>query len=139
MSRTIAIVEDDSDQRENYSDALESQGYVVQTYANKAQALEGFSSSLPDLAILDIMLEDEIDGGFDLCRELRQMSPQMPIIFLTALSELADKMKGFDVGGSDYVTKPFDGPELLGRVETNISLYQTRKELARVRQELKGQ
>ena len=62
MSRTIAIVEDDSDQRENYADALESQGYVVQTYANKAQALEGFSSSLPDLAILDIMLEDEIEG-----------------------------------------------------------------------------
>ena len=105
MSRIIAIVEDDSDQRENYSDALESQGYVVQTYANKAQALEGFGSSLPDLAILDIMLEDEIDGGFDLCRELRQMSPQMPIIFLTARDSDIDRVSGLRLDAWDYITK----------------------------------
>ena len=116
MSRTIAIVEDDSDQRENYSDALESQGYVVQTYANKAQALEGFNSSLPDLAILDIMLEDEIDGGFDLCRELRQMSPQMPIIFLTARDSDLDTISGLRLGADDYLSKTVSLPHLMARV-----------------------
>lgn len=106
MSRTIAIVEDDADQRENYSDALINQGYAVQTFGNKHQALEGFHRSLPDLAILDIMLEDEIDGGFDLCRELRQLSPQLPIIFLTARDTDIDRVSGLRLDAWDYITKP---------------------------------
>ena len=74
MSRKIAIVEDDPDQRENYADAMKMHGFEVTTYSNRPSALSGFKESLPDLAILDIMLEDEPDGGFDLCRELRSMS-----------------------------------------------------------------
>ena len=70
MSRSIAIVEDDPDQRENYADALTRHGFEVKTYSSRLEALEGFKSGLPDLAILDIMLGDEPDGGFDLCREL---------------------------------------------------------------------
>ena len=76
MSRTIAIVEDDADQRENYSDALLSQGYKVQTYGNKSEALEGFTKSLPDLAILDIMLENEIDGGIRYLSGVKTQKPQ---------------------------------------------------------------
>ena len=106
MSRTIAIVEDDDDQRENYSDALINHGYNVQTYGNKQQALEGFDHCLPDLAILDIMLEDEADGGFDLCRELRQCSPQLPIIFLTARDSDIDRVSGLRLDAWDYITKP---------------------------------
>ena len=118
MSRSIAIVEDDADQRENYSDALIGQGYVVQTYANKHEALSGFNKSLPDLAILDIMLEDEIDGGFDLCRELRRKSPKMPIIFLTARDSDIDRVSGLRLDAWDYITKPVNLQFLAVRVSS---------------------
>ncbi|MFT5261008.1 MAG: two-component system OmpR family response regulator [Saprospiraceae bacterium] len=106
MPRTIAIVEDDANQRENYADALKAQGYEVVVYANKPDALAGFSRSLPDLAILDIMLEDEMDGGFDICRDLRQRSPQLPIIFLTARNSDIDRVSGLRLDAWDYITKP---------------------------------
>ncbi len=106
MSRSIAIVEDDVDQRENYADALKAQGYEVTVYANKPEALAGFKQQLPDLAILDIMLEDEMDGGFDICRELRQLSPQLPIIFLTARNSDIDRVSGLRLDAWDYITKP---------------------------------
>ena len=118
MSRTIAIVEDDADQRENYSDALQSQGYSVQTFANKHDALAGFQKSLPDLAILDIMLEEEIDGGFDICRELRHMSPKMPIIFLTARDSDIDRVSGLRLDAWDYITKPVNLQFLAVRVSS---------------------
>lgn len=108
MSHTIAIVEDDPNQRENYADALKAQGHEVVIYSNKPTALEGFKRSLPDLAILDIMLEDEMDGGFDLCRELRHMSPQLPIIFLTARDSDIDRVSGLRLDAWDYITKPVD-------------------------------
>lgn len=106
MSHTIAIVEDDPHQRENYADALKAQGYGVVVYPNKPTALAGFNQSLPDLAILDIMLEDEMDGGFDICRELRHMSPQLPIIFLTARDSDIDRVSGLRLDAWDYITKP---------------------------------
>lgn len=118
MSRTIAIVEDDDDQRENYADALNGQGYTVQIYANKNEALAGFQKSLPDLAILDIMLEDEIDGGFDLCRELRQKSPKMPIIFLTARDSDIDRVSGLRLDAWDYITKPVNLQFLAVRISS---------------------
>ncbi len=118
MSRNIAIVEDDADQRENYSDALTSQGYAVQTYANKSEALLGFNKSLPDLAILDIMLEDEMDGGFDICRELRHKSPNMPIIFLTARDSDIDRVSGLRLDAWDYITKPVNLQFLAVRVSS---------------------
>jgi two-component system OmpR family response regulator len=118
MSRNIAIVEDDADQRENYSDALIGQGYSVQAYANKSEALRGFQKSLPDLAILDIMLEDEIDGGFDLCRELRRKSPKMPIIFLTARDSDIDRVSGLRLDAWDYITKPVNLQFLAVRVSS---------------------
>ena len=98
MSRTIAIVEDDKDQRDNYADALQAQGYHVETYGNRPQASAAFRQSLPDLAILDIMLEDEMDGGFDLCRELRTLSSNLPIIFLTARDSDIDRVSGLATG-----------------------------------------
>ena len=118
MSRTIAIVEDDRDQRDNYADALRNQGYSVQVYANKQEALTGFKNALPDLAILDIMLEDEIDGGFDLCRALRQQSPHMPIIFLTARDSDIDRVSGLRLDAWDYITKPVNLQFLAVRVSS---------------------
>src|SRR5690606_5413984 len=84
MSRRIAIVEDEAAIRENYADVLRKQGYEVQTFSNRRKAMEAFEIRLPDLAIIDIGLEDEIDGGFTLCQALRSVSDTLPIIFLTA-------------------------------------------------------
>lgn len=125
MSRTIAIVEDDADQRENYADALSGQGYQVQTLGSKEQALRAFQRKLPDLAILDIMLEDEIDGGFDLCRELRHMSPRLPIIFLTARDSDIDRVSGLRLDAWDYITKPVNLQFLAVRVASLFRIAST--------------
>ncbi|MGD8832781.1 MAG: response regulator, partial [Pseudomonadales bacterium] len=70
MAKRIAIVEDDPDQRANYTDAITKKGYQVDAYGSRNEALEGFEQSLPDLVILDIILGEEVDGGFQLCRDL---------------------------------------------------------------------
>jgi len=118
MSRTIAIVEDDADQRENYSDALTRHGYNVQTYPNRERAMEGFGRALPDLAILDIILENEMDGGFELCHYLRRTSPRMPIIFLTARDNDVDRVSGLRLDAWDYITKPVNLQFLAVRVSS---------------------
>ncbi len=118
MSKTIAVVEDDSDQRDNYVDALTAQGYDVSAFANRPQALSHFKKKLPDLAVLDIMLEDELDGGFDLCRELRNMSPSLPIIFLTARDSDIDRVSGLRLDAWDYITKPVNLQFLAVRVSS---------------------
>ena len=74
MSRRIAIVEDEPAIRANYADVLKRQGYEVAAYANRADALAAFRTRLPDLALIDIGLGDDVDGGFTLCRELRALS-----------------------------------------------------------------
>lgn len=125
MSRTISIVEDDFDQRENYADALKSQGYTIQLYANRQEAMAGFQRSLPDLAILDIMLEADIDGGFDLCRELRQKSPKLPIIFLTARDSDIDRVSGLRLDAWDYITKPVNLQFLAVRVSSLFRIAST--------------
>ncbi|MCG6873432.1 MAG: response regulator transcription factor [Gammaproteobacteria bacterium] len=106
MSRRIAIVEDDPDQRANYVDALSANGYEVAGYASRDDALGAFRRQLPDLAILDIMLNAEKDGGFDLCRDLRSMAPHLPIIFLTARDSDVDRVSGLRLDAWDYLTKP---------------------------------
>jgi two-component system OmpR family response regulator len=125
MSRTIAIVEDDPDQRENYREALVAHGYDVQLFRNRAEALRAFHQRLPDLAILDIMLESEMDGGFDLCRELRAMSPDLPIIFLTARNSDIDRVSGLRLDAWDYLTKPVNLEFLVVRVNSLFRIADT--------------
>ena len=81
MTKTIVIVEDDKDIRENYIDLLTRQKYHVVGFADRPSAERAFNGQLPDMAILDIGLNDEPDGGFDLCRLLRSRSATLPIIF----------------------------------------------------------
>ena len=78
LAKTIAIVEDDPDQRSNYSDAITKKGYEVRAYGSRQEALEGFDEELPDLAILDIILGEEVDAGFQLCRDLSCLQPHAP-------------------------------------------------------------
>jgi len=105
MARHIAIVEDDTEIRKNYTEALQREGYRVSAYQNRPEAQEAFSQKLPDMAILDIMLEDERDGGFTLCSFLRTRSDILPIIFLTALNSDMDRVSAMRLGATDYLFK----------------------------------
>ena len=116
MSRRIAIVEDEAAIRENYADVLRKQGYDVSTYPNRKKAEDAFSMRLPDLAIIDIGLEEEIDGGFTLCQSLRKMSLTLPIIFLTARDNDIDTVSGLRMGADDYLTKDISLPHLTARI-----------------------
>ncbi len=116
MGRRIAIVEDEAAIRDNYAELLRRQGYEVQTYGDRAQALAVFRLRLPELAILDIGLGDEAEGGFELCRELRALSRSLPIIFLTARDSDLDTISGLRLGADDYLSKDTSMPHLLARI-----------------------
>ena len=74
-------------------------------YGDRQQAMEAFSSRLPDLLIIDVGLGDEVEGGFDLCRDVRGRSPELPIVFLTARDSELDVISGLRLGADDYLTK----------------------------------
>lgn len=114
--KRIAIVEDDAAIRQNYVDALTRSGYEVDSHAGRAAAAAAFRVRLPDLAILDIGLGEEIDGGFALCRDLRAQSATLPIIFLSARDSDFDVVSGLRLGADDYVTKDVSLPHLLARI-----------------------
>ncbi len=114
--KCIALVEDDDAIRQNYSDSLRRSGYEVDAHASREAASAAFRLRLPDLAILDIGLGEEIDGGFTLCRELRALSASLPIIFLSARDSDFDVVAGLRLGADDYVTKDVSLPHLLARI-----------------------
>jgi two-component system OmpR family response regulator len=116
MKRLIAIVEDEPAIRENYAAAFTREGYVVRSYATRAQAMVAFAARLPDLAVIDISLEDEPEGGFELCRQLRGLSAELPIIFLTARDSELDAVSGLRLGADDFLTKDLSLAHLIARV-----------------------
>ena len=105
MAHHIAIVEDDAELLKNYVEALRREGYEVSGYSNRPAAQQAFADKLPDMAILDIMLENEREGGFELCKFLRTRSEVLPIIFLTALNSDVDRVSGLRLGATDYLFK----------------------------------
>ena len=115
-SRKIAIIEDEAVIRDNYCDYLQRYGYQVTGYPSRQAALTAFDIGLPDLVILDIGLADDIDGGFDLCRELRVRSATLPIIFLTARDSDFDSVAGLRLGADDYLSKSISLPQLTARI-----------------------
>src|SRR5213078_3725662 len=116
MPRRIAIVEDDAAIRANYADALRKHGYEVSAHAARGEAMGAFRTRLPDLAVIDIGLGEEPDGGFTLCRELRALAPSLPILFLTARDSDFDAVSGLRLGADDYLTKDVSLPHLLARI-----------------------
>jgi len=121
MKEVIAIVEDDANQRLHYAEALRNADYEVVEYADRTSAIKGFQSSMPDLAILDIILGDEVGGGFEVCRFLKEKDSQFPIIFLTSRGDELDKIYGLQLGAWDYQTKPVSLEYLITRIR---SLFQ---------------
>src|SRR6201988_3085702 len=116
MKRLIAIVEDEPAIRENYAAAFTREGYAVRAYANRAEAMAAFNARLPDLAVIDISLQDEPEGGFELCRQLRALSAELPIIFLTARDSELDAVSGLRLGADDFLTKDLSLAHLIARV-----------------------
>ncbi len=116
MPKTIALVEDDAAIRENYIMALKAQGYSVNAYEDRPSAAEAFNHTLPDLAIIDIGLKDEIEGGFMLCQQLRGLSQTLPIIFFTERDNDVDTISGLRMGADDYLTKDISMAHLLARI-----------------------
>ncbi len=116
MGHHIAIVEDEPAIGENYKDVLTRHGYQVNLYPNRSSAMAAFDKRLPDLAIIDVGLEDEIEGGFELCRDLRARSAHLPIIFLTARDSELDAVSGLRLGADDYLTKNISLAHLVARI-----------------------
>ena len=114
--KLIGVVEDEVAIRDNYTAALKRQGYRVAGYATRQAALTAFEDRLPDLVIIDINLGSEVEGGFELCRELRARSTQLPIIFLTARESELDAVSGLRLGADDYLSKRISLEHLLARV-----------------------
>jgi two-component system alkaline phosphatase synthesis response regulator PhoP len=130
MSSRILLVEDEPGLVLTLSDLLAAEGYTVESASDGLTGLRRAASESFDLILLDVMLPGK--NGFDVVRELRQQGRDVPVLMLTAKSQLVDRVVGLKLGADDYLTKPFEPEELLARVEA--LLRRVKKEgLARVR------
>ena len=111
----IAIVDDEPGLRETLTFALEKEGYACDSYKDGMHAWTAFSKSLPDLIILDVSMP-KMDG-LELCRKIRRESELIPILFLSSKDDEIDKILGLEIGGDDYMCKPFSVRELLVRIK----------------------
>jgi two-component system response regulator ChvI len=118
---TIALVDDDRNILTSVSIALEAEGYRIMTYTDGASALDGFRTSPPDLAILDIKMP-RMDG-METLRRLRQKS-DLPVIFLTSKDEEIDELFGLKMGADDYIAKPFSQRLVVERVKAVLRRFQ---------------
>lgn len=114
MAGTVLIVDDDPHIRDVITYALEAAGFVCTTAADGAKAVAAAIASMPDLIVLDINMP-EMDG-FEVCKELRKSS-EVPILFLSSRDDEIDRIVGLEIGGDDYVAKPFSTRELVARVK----------------------
>src|SRR5881396_1102729 len=131
----ILVVDDITKNLQIIGTMLRNAGYEVMPTTGGAQALERVRVQLPDLILLDLMMP-EMDG-LEVCERLKAdpLTQQIPIIFLTASNEMAHLVKGFAAGAVDYVTKPFNAPELLARVRTHLELKHARERLREMNNE----
>jgi DNA-binding response OmpR family regulator len=111
----ILVIEDDARILKALHRLFTSEGYDIRSATNGKQGLEFFYSSPPDAAVLDLMLPGM--SGRDVCRSMKQGFPDTPVIILSAITEVADKVLLLELGADDYVTKPFSPRELLARVQ----------------------
>jgi PAS domain S-box-containing protein len=127
----ILIVDDDLSARQTLSALMEREGYEVRCAASGQTALMFAQEEAPDLILLDVRLPD-LDG-FRVCQRLKENGKtcDIPVIFISALEDREDKIKGFVAGGVDYITKPFQMEEVLARVDTHLALRRLRKKVER--------
>jgi DNA-binding response OmpR family regulator len=123
MSIKILYVEDEIFLAKIVTESLESRDFVVNWIADGNDAIPAFHSFKPDICVLDVMLPNK--DGFSIGSEIQSLHKDMPIIFLTAKSQIEDVMSGFSSGGNDYLKKPFSMEELIVRIENLINLTST--------------
>ncbi len=112
----ILLLEDERDIREPLAALLRHQGHEVDEAGSLAEAREAVIEAEPDLAVLDVMLPEGEDAGFRFAKELREAGYSGPILFVTARDAVEDRVAGLDLGGDDYLTKPFSLKEFAARV-----------------------
>ncbi len=119
---SILIVDDEDSNLKLLGNVLKKKGYDIESAMNGKETFEWVRKKEFDLILLDVMLPDM--DGYDICKQIKSDLAQkhIPIIFLTAKAATADIVKGFEVGGSDYIAKPFMPPELLARVKKEVEL-----------------
>jgi signal transduction histidine kinase len=134
---TILVVDDNPVNLKLLNHTLSSAGYKVKIEVNGLNVIPQVKTSIPDLIVLDIMLPDL--SGFEICKQLQAdpLTRSIPIIFITALADTVDKVKGLSLGAVDYITKPFQKEELLARVRTHLHLKRLIKSLEIQNQELR--
>ncbi|MBN1876935.1 MAG: response regulator [Anaerolineae bacterium] len=125
----ILVVDDHDTTSRFLMHMLTRKGYHVLTFSDGPQALIAAQANPPDLILLDIMMPQMT--GYEVCEHLKAdaRTRDVPVIFLSAMSEVLDKVKAFEIGGVDYITKPFQVPEVMARIETQLMLRQYQKEL----------
>lgn len=133
----VLIVDDVLQNLQVIGTALMDAGYEISMATNGQQCLEMLETIYPDLILLDIMMPEM--NGYEVCKAIKsnEVWKDIPIIFLTAKTETKDILEAFEVGGSDYVTKPFNQAELLARVNTHITLRKSKDSLLLVNNRLK--
>ncbi len=126
---TILIVDDDTINLKVLIDHLNEAGYKTLIAKSGKRALRQLSVAQPDLILLDVMMPGL--NGFETCRQIKETenTQDIPVIFITALSDTVDKIKGFSVGAVDYITKPFQQEEVLARVNTHVTIRILQKKL----------
>ena len=121
MSNKILFVEDEEDLTLIVADTLRGQGYDIITAADGIQGLEKFKSEGADIVVADVMMP-KMDG-FTMAKEIRKLSPTVPLLFLTAKSTIDDVEQGFEIGANDYLKKPFELRELIVRIKALLRRY----------------
>jgi DNA-binding response OmpR family regulator len=134
----VLIVDDDPANLELLFQHLNQAGYKVLVAETGQLALDRAELAQPEAILLDVMMSGM--DGFETCRRLKQQptTQAIPVIFMTALADTADKVKGFAAGGVDYVTKPFQPEEVLVRVNTHTTIYKLQKELRQKNSDLEA-
>ncbi len=133
---SILVVDDLADNLQILANTLSKQGYQVRCAKSGLMALRGASTILPDLILLDIKMPD-LDG-YQVCQQLKanKQTCDIPVIFLSALDDVLDKVKAFEVGGVDYISKPIQVKEVLVRVKNQIALQLAKAEITELNQDL---
>lgn len=126
MSPKVLLVEDDSTLSMIISETLRRDGFEVVTASNGEEGLLRFAKERPDLIVADVMMP-RMDG-FEMGRRIRQSDPAVPLLFLTARSEIDDVVRGFELGGNDYLKKPFKMLELIVRIKALLRINRTAPE-----------
>jgi CheY-like chemotaxis protein len=129
MNGNLLVVDDSSINRELLREMLRGAGYRVRVAGSGAEALEAVRSEAPETILLDVQMPGM--SGYEVCERLKRDARwrSIPVIFISALDDVAEKVRGFQAGGADYVTKPFEPPEVLARVGSQLGLHRLQREL----------